>query len=134
APEEYSDAAKIPDAAVLALPMPDGSLQRFSIQASSIMEPALAARFPEITTYIGQGLDDRAATARLDRTPLGFHAQILSPNGRVFVDPYIANDSQIYVSYFTRDYVKPADDWQCFTVDAEVATKTSAPAAVNAAS
>src|SRR5689334_11435524 len=44
--------------AVLALPLPDGSFGRFRFVQSPIMEPGLAAKFPAITTYLGQGLDD----------------------------------------------------------------------------
>ena len=36
---------------VLALPLPNGSTGRFAIRQSSVLAPALAARFPEIKTY-----------------------------------------------------------------------------------
>ena len=64
---------------VLTLPAPDGSMQRFEVTEAPIMEPGLAARHPEITTYAGRGIDDPAATIRADQTPLGFHASVRSP-------------------------------------------------------
>ncbi len=117
APEEFTGAAKATGGLVMTLPMPDGSLQRFRVQESSVMEAPLQARFPDIRTYIAQGVDDPAATVRLDHTPLGFHAQILSPNGAVYIDPYFKNGSETYVSYFKRDYVKRDDRFECLVAD-----------------
>jgi hypothetical protein len=55
APLEFSHAA-ISKLVVLYLPMPDGLLQRFSIVESPIMEPELAAKYPEIKTYLEKEL------------------------------------------------------------------------------
>ncbi len=94
---------------VLSLPMPDGSVGRFHVWESSIQEPGLEAKFPEIRTFAGQGIDDPAASIRFDYNPyFGFHAQILSPNGRIYIDPYARGDIENYISYYTRDYKRYA--------------------------
>ena len=90
-------------ATVLTLPAPDGSLQRFAVEESPIMEPGLAARHPEITTYAGRGIDDPAATIRADQSPLGFHASVRSPKGAWYVDPYYHLDDSVYITYYGRD-------------------------------
>jgi hypothetical protein len=95
------------------LPVPDGSLQKFSILESPIMESALGKKYPEIKTYVGKGIDDPFATVRLDFTPLGFHAMILSPAGDIFIDPYSLGDVGNYISYYRKDYVNENKSFEC---------------------
>jgi hypothetical protein len=89
---------------VLPLPLPDGTFGRFRIQEYAMMEPGLAAKFPEIKTYLGQGVDDPTATVHLDRTPAGFHGMILSSGDTIYIDPYSRGDITHYISYFKRDF------------------------------
>ncbi len=93
----------------LALPLPTGTSERFSVWASSILHSELAARFSDIKTYVGRGIDDRTATVRLDTTPAGFHAMILSTRRTIFIDPVHRGDAGSYVSYFKPDRPAAAD-------------------------
>lgn len=93
------------DLPVLELPMPDGTLARFNVWESSIMEPGLQEKFPEIRTYTGQGIDDPVATLKMDYSPyFGFSAQVLSAKGSFYIDPYARGDINYYNSYYGSDY------------------------------
>jgi Metallo-peptidase family M12B Reprolysin-like/Immunoglobulin I-set domain/Ig-like domain CHU_C associated len=102
----------------LTIPRPDGAWETFEIVESPVMEPGLAAQFPQIKTYRGQGLDDPSATIRLDHTPQGFHAQVLSPRGAYYIDPYSRANTTLYSVYFKRDHIAP-QQWFCETPASE---------------
>lgn len=92
------------EASVIELPMPDGKMAKYNIWESTVMEPALAAKYPEIKTFEGQGIDDPFATIRLDYNPyFGFNAQILSVNGNSYIDPLYRGDITYYQSYYAND-------------------------------
>ena len=104
APAERSSRA-LASPLTVSLPHPDGGYQRFTLIESSIMEPELAAKHPEIKTYKGQGIDDPSATLRMDVTPLGLHASVRSPRGGYYVDPYYKGDDSVYASYSRGDLI-----------------------------
>ncbi len=66
------------------------------------MAPDLAARYPDIRTFMGHLAEDPSVTVAFDWTPAGFHAQVLSAEGPWYIDPYIPGES--YASYYKRDY------------------------------
>ncbi len=112
APMEFSKAAG-QNRVVMTLPMPDGQLARFSVEQSPMMAPQLAAMFPEIKTYRGQGLDDPTATTRFDLTPAGFHAIVLSSHGTVIIEPARGGRAGQYVSYDDRSSPKSTGAFEC---------------------
>jgi len=113
--------------AIITLPSPSGLLQRFAFVESPILAPRVAGQVPEIRTFVGQGIDDSAATVRFDITPLGFHAQVLVPasgdaRGRqsFFIEPAARTDTTNYISYAASDTLA-TDSWECMTADADAA-------------
>ncbi len=94
---------------VLVLPLPNGGTGRFALREAPIMAPALAARFPGIKTYAGVGLDDAAASVRLDLSPQGFHAQVLTSGGNSFyIDPVSRTDARHYLGFYRKDMNRAA--------------------------
>jgi hypothetical protein len=125
---EFTETAKTAKV-VLSFPMPNGTFSRFYVVNSPIMELELAAKYPEIQTYSGQGIDDPTATVRFDLTPAGFHAMILSEGGTVFIDPYSKGNISNYISYYKKDFVVDESrrkDFIChFEPDVDVAREIS---------
>ena len=113
--ENGTDPTKPPgtDQVILSLPLPDSGFGRFGVVEAPIMEPSLAARFPQIKTYRGQGIDDPTAAGRFDLTPAGFHAMILSPAGSIYIDPYSRDESEHYISYRARDATRSEQTFSC---------------------
>jgi hypothetical protein len=111
APREFSSITVAET--ILTLPLPDGAFARFRIENSPIMEPALAAKYPEIQSFRGQGIDNPSATARFDISPNGFRAMILTGRGAtVLIEPFAKGDTTNYISFYKHD-VKRAGEWVC---------------------
>ncbi len=92
-----------PQGLTLSLPMPDGTQELFALWESPILPPSLAARFPQIRTFSGRGLDEPTHTVRLGLTGAGFHAVVHTRRGRVYIDPWAQHQTQYYMAYYTRD-------------------------------
>ena len=136
APREFT--ARPPQEAGLeiTLPKPDGTFARFIIEEVALMEPGLAAKFPGIKTYRGRGIDDPMASLQLDVNPRTVHAQVLSPSGTYYVDPYWRNDGSVYMSYAKSDLSAGGRKFKCLfennnNQQAPPTNAVTAPAAPN---
>ena len=114
APQEFS--MPVSNGLIVEIPYPDNSFQRFTIVETKLMEDGLAAQFPGIKTFVGQGIDDPYATIRMDYTHHGFHAFVMSPKGNIFIDPYERTNTSLYSSYYSKDYNNPEkESFSCTT-------------------
>lgn len=86
------------DTVYLDLPHPDGSRERFQVFVSPIMEPELAARYPEIRTFMVRSAEG-PSRGRVDFTPQGFHASISAPGSSWYIDPWIPGEPDRVISY-----------------------------------
>ena len=109
-------------AVVLELPYPDGTLHRFALTQVPVLAPALAARYPEIQTYAGHGLDEPTATVRLETDPTGLHAQVITPSGEAVA---LAPDPAAAGRYHSRPETIPPFDCRALTVPGQAARPQS---------
>jgi len=85
------------------IPLPEGGFIEVRVAESSIMAPALQARYPEIRTYLAQG--PGSVHGRLSLTQKGFAGMLFTTEGAVYVDPYLRDGSSIYMVYRAQDLV-----------------------------
>ncbi|MEP7273842.1 MAG: reprolysin-like metallopeptidase, partial [Acidobacteriota bacterium] len=83
------------------------------------LEPELAAQFPEIKSYRGQGVDDPSLWLRFDLTPRGFHATVTSSNDTFVILPSSAEDAAQYVVSRSADVPSSGEDLRCEVVEPE---------------
>lgn len=85
------------------LPMPGGEDVVFQVVESSVMSPILAAKYPEIKSYAGYGIENKLLQVRFEIASKGFRAMIGSPEGVIFIDPYLEENNNNYLSYYKKD-------------------------------
>ena len=88
----------------ISLPQPNGEMENYLLAYAPVMAPELAAKFPQISTYVVQGIDDPNARGRLDWTPAGFHGMIMTATGTIYIDPLQTQDNR---HYQVHSHLKP---------------------------
>jgi hypothetical protein len=102
---------------ILAIPNQNGQLQNFKVFENSVLEPALAARYPEIKSYIGVGIDNPTAVSYFSVSPLGFKSMTINADRTtVFIEP-ISRDLTTYTVYDRADKQKVLTSFECSVVD-----------------
>jgi hypothetical protein len=130
APSERTVSAPASDF-VLAIPNEDGIMQHFRVVAAPVMHPDLAAKYPGINSYAGQGIEDPTATIRFDLSPEGFHGMVLSTTKKtLYIDP-VDRAEKYYVVFSRKDVGNYRSAFQCLT-DAIPSPETMQPAAGDA--
>lgn len=100
----HRDGLKSGMAVQIALPLPDGSTHLYRVLENSTLSPELGVKYPEIKTYDAYGLDNPSEFVKLDITPHGFHAMILTPGkSPIFIDPFKKGNTQYYIVYNKTD-------------------------------
>jgi len=74
----------------ITIPNTDGNLERFSVWESSNFDPELQAKYPEIRSYEGRGIDDKNAKIHFSVAPIGIKTmvfRIAKPNEYIEQNP-----------------------------------------------
>jgi chitodextrinase len=102
---------------IVSFPNADGKLERYRIFESSNMDPALAAKYPEIKSYVGNGIDNPTASIYFSTSPLGIQTMAISADkSAVFIEPY-TKDLSTYVVYKKSDKAASLSKFECTVID-----------------
>ena len=109
---------------IIQFPNQSGEMSSYRIYESSAMHPDLAAKYQDIKTYIGQGIEDPTASISFSITLFGLHAMTLSgKSGTVYIDPY-TKDLNNYIVY-NKANIHTTRSFSCGVIDAEGASDIS---------
>ncbi|HEX8269898.1 MAG TPA: zinc-dependent metalloprotease family protein [Flavobacterium sp.] len=103
---------------IIAFPGADGQFQNFRIYEASVMHPDLAARYSDIKSYVGQGVEDPTTSIYLSTTIFGLHTMTLSSKGASYIDTY-TKDLSNYIVY-SKANVLPGRTFECHVVEEPV--------------
>lgn len=95
------------------LPLPGGGIERFRVVESPVMMPKLQAKYPDIRSYSGQGVDNPARTIRCDMTPLGFHGTVSTIGEPTFYINPLNHNTGLYAVSARNKNDKPEGKFSC---------------------
>jgi hypothetical protein len=101
---------------VISFPMPSGALEQFRVLEAPVFESDLQQLFPDIRSFVGQGIDDPSAIIRFSLSPQkGVSATIRSGNAEstYIIDPYSMDYKTVIV--FDRKHVGKRQSFTCST-------------------
>lgn len=91
-PERYSNMP----GTIISIPNAQGKMERFQVWESSNFTPTLQAKFPEIRSYIGIGVDDPTAYLRFSLSPSkGISTMTLRAGKSEFIEQYTVDGKYI---------------------------------------
>ncbi|RDI10327.1 reprolysin-like metallopeptidase [Flavobacterium sp. AG291] len=96
---------KVASGVIIQFPDGNGELKSFKMFEAPVMQPGLAAKYPDMKSYVGQGIDNPAEVIRLSVTRYGLHTMLSTNEGTAYTDPY-TKDGLTSISY-KRASVEP---------------------------
>ncbi|MCU7615934.1 M12 family metallo-peptidase [Chryseobacterium sp. PBS4-4] len=115
APQSFSTSGK--SDVIISFPNAEGVLENFKVRENSNFAPELAAKYPDIKSYVGESLEDSHFTVYFSMSPLGLSSMELYDNkSAVFIEPY-TKDLSTYVVYKKSDKKQSLDKFECSVID-----------------
>lgn len=102
---------------MLSFPNTNGELENFRISEYSNMEADLAARYPQIKSYVGQGIENPSTTIYFSISPLGLQVMTMyADKAAEFIEPY-TTDLNTYTVYRKSDKKSAFSKFECSVID-----------------
>ncbi|BCY27622.1 GEVED domain-containing protein [Flavobacterium okayamense] len=102
---------------IISFPNAEGKMENFQVWEQSNMDPDLAARYPEIKSYVGQGIENPSATIYFSISPLGIQTMTLyGDKEATFIEPY-TTDLSSYTVYRKSDKRQAFTKFDCLVDD-----------------
>ncbi len=100
---------------VIPFPNSSGEMENYQVFEASIMHPDLAARYPDIKSYVGLGVGN-SNRMRFSISPLGLHTMNSSgKNGTEYIDPFTTDLNEYAV--YSKNQVEKTNDFECQVID-----------------
>ena len=100
---------------VVSFPNTNGFVEEFNVFEAPVVHPDLAAKYPELKSYVGIGIDDPTARIRFSVTLFGVHTMVFSGNnGTSYIDTY-TKDLNKYIVYSKKD-ISDSSAFECATI------------------
>ncbi|WP_089791252.1 zinc-dependent metalloprotease [Chryseobacterium wanjuense] len=102
---------------IISFPNSEGKMENFKVRENSNFDPELAAKYPDIKSYVGEGLNDPNSTVYFSVSPLGLSSmEIYGDKSAVFIEPY-TKDLSTYVVYKKSDKKDDLNKFECTVID-----------------
>jgi hypothetical protein len=102
---------------IISFPNSEGKMENFKVRENSNFAPELAARYPDIKSYVGEGLGDSNSTVYFSISSLGLSSmEIYGDKSAVFIEPY-TKDLSAYVVYKKSDKKDDLNKFECKVID-----------------
>ncbi|TRX38676.1 T9SS type A sorting domain-containing protein [Flavobacterium sp. ZT3R18] len=102
---------------IVSFPNENGQMENFRILEAPNMDPALAAKYPDIKAYVGQGIENPTATIHFSVSALGVETMLINADkSAVFIEPY-TTDLNTYTVYKKSDKTASLSKFECTVVD-----------------
>lgn len=102
---------------IINIPGEDGKLESFKIYETPVFSPDLAAKYPDIKSYVGTSINNSGTRLRMSVSPQGVQTMIsYLDKPSVFMQPVSKNSNQ-YILYSRKDKNIFVDKFECKTID-----------------
>lgn len=103
-----------PSNVIVDFPNSQGGFDSYRILEASVMEEALQNKYPNLRSYVGQGVKNPSSLIRFSVTPNGLSTVAFTDQGTEIIDPNTnAGGDNEYIVFNRRDVLAPKEDWTC---------------------